>query len=279
MEVDGQISGGKLSRVQIKQLGDELGRSFVSIALQEARALTVDLGRYTLPLGLKANDGNALKKKIRQDIMRIFPSIDDGDIGAVRIYGLLEAKSPDDARAFWTAHKSGDREEMENVLAKRIAGVPKRMNRAVHKAARRGKYGRVPHDAIAYAVVNARTRESYIRKAQKNAGMAKAGWLGAGRGLGGRVRRGGGRSGGTSEVFPAWVRKAGARRKLGSASVTGGRGRLRIILRNSVRHAEEALPVGLQAVAENAAQARFVQSLLKAKAYSVNKARRKMRAS
>lgn len=271
------IDGVKITREQLKELSKDLGRDLVSITTQEARGLAVDLGRYTLPVGLSEGNADKLQKRIAQDIMRLFPSLDDGKLGAVRIYDILSKVSEKAAKAFWSAFKKGDREEMEKVLAKRITGLPRKINRAAHKSARTGTRGRVRKGAPPVAIVRSRARNNYILKQQKKAGMAKAGWLHAARALGGRVRRGGGRSGGTAETFPAWVRKAGARRKLGGASILSSNRTVVIRMRNSVRHAQEALPDSLKDRAELVAAKRFQLALKKTAEYQARKFNRRQR--
>ncbi len=279
MIVNGEVFGYDKSAKALKELGQDLGRSFISLSVQEARNLAMELGSSTFPIGMKPADGLKLKSAIRADIMRLFPSIDDGALGAARIYALLESKNPKAAKAFWSAHKAGDREEMENVLMKRMVGVPRRINRKAHKAARTGPYGRVNGNAIPSALVNNRARENYIKKIQKRGGMAKAGWLAAAKGLGGRVRHGGGRSGGTRERFPAWVRKAGARRKLGRASVALSGSKVQITLTNSVRHIDDALLWTLQSNAENRAWLRFNNAMQKSMYFQSRKAQRRLKIS
>lgn len=278
MEVGGSLSGGVETKQRLKEYAEVLGRDFVSLVTQEARGLAVTLGGYTFPLGLKDGDGKKLQERVKNEIMQLFPSLGDGQVGAVRIYGLLESSSPQVAKAFWNAYKSGDQQAMEAAMATRVRGLPRKLNPSKHKSLRTGKYGRVLRGAKPVAVVRKSARDNYIKKQQRKAGMAKAGWLAAAKGLGGRVRRGGGRSGGTNETFPAWVRKAGARRKLGGATVRNGNGVLRIALRNAVRHADEALLLSLLQRAEVDASRNFQRSLNKSVSFQSAKYRRRLAA-
>ena len=279
MEIGGSIAGVKGTKLALKAYSEDLGRDFVSLLTQEARSLCVELGRHTFPLGLKDGDNQRLQERIKGEIMRLFPAHGDGKAGAVRIYGLLEKSSPKAGNAYWKAYKEGDEQAQEGVLNKRVQGLPRKIDRGKHKVLRTAKRGRVAKKASAVAVVRKTARDNYIKRVQKRAGMAKAGWLSAAKSLSGRVRSGGGRSGGTRETFPAWVRKAGARRKLGGASVRKrGNGALRIELRNTVRHADEALLLSLQQRAEFASVRNFNRAMEQAVKFRRGKVRRRLAA-
>jgi len=272
MDIDVTVSGATPTRQSIKKIAEELGKDFTSIGIQEARGLAVELGRYTLPVGLSESSGNKLQERIRNDIRVMFPALSDGKVGATRIYGILEKVSKKLAERFWAKYEAGGIDGAEEFLSRRVQGLPRGVDKEADARRRRGKKSPEPTSVARQTV-----RDNYMKRRVKTAGMAKAGWLGAAKSLGGRVRRGGGRSGGTRATFPSYVRKAGARKKLGASRISSRNGVLRISLRNSVRHASEVLDVSLQQRAEGAAFRKFVRSLNRAVQFRAQSFKRRSR--
>lgn len=274
MDVGFKVTGSQKAAVVLKQMAEELGKDFTSLLRQEARALAVELGRVTAPKGLGESDGDVLKRFIKREIEGLFPSLEDGKRGAMRIYSMLEKVSKKRADQFWVVYQTKGKEAAEVLLTKRLHGLPRGVKRDQHRARRKSK---TSLKAPAISVARPGPRDSYSRRQQKQAGQAKAGWLNSAKAIGGRVRRGGGRSGGTSNTFPSWVRKAGARKKLGTARFSQQGGRVKVTLINSVRHGRAALSFSQQLAAERRANRNFTIALASAKKFKTRKFNRKLK--
>lgn len=278
ISIDTKISGVAFSKDELTKLSTELNRDFISLAFQGARGLAVDLGNNTQPYGLRESSGAAMMLKVENDIQRLYPALEDGKSGASRIFSLLEDQvSLAEAKKFFAMWKADGREGADRYFSGRIKGLQKRLDAAAHSSARKGKKRSVPGKARPLALVNAKRRATYIRKKQRTVGMAKAGWLHAAKGLGGRVRRGGGRSGGTSNTFPRWVTRAGSRQKLGTAAVSTTSTKVYITLRNSVKHARFAMTSRDVDRAERSAERRFYDQLANARKYKTRRANSRLR--
>jgi hypothetical protein len=242
----------------LKRHPEKVGRTTESLLRQEARALATNLAAVTLPLGMGENKASNLKARIEADVSRLFPTTDS----AWQVYELIKQSSPKHAAAYWQAYKSSDERAMLNIL--RRAKVPRGLNPGDHQSQRKG--GKVPGNAAPISLAPPGRRAAYIRRRQKKAGLAKAGWYAAATALGGRVRTRSARTGKSVQRFPKYVRTLGKTPGIGGANFLGGpRARARIW--NTVSYIGSALPDTLYYQALDRAQLDFVRALNRSVAY------------
>ena len=237
----------------LKKHPQRISRTVESVLKQEARALCVELGAATAPVGMKDGSAHKLRVRIEQDIKRLFPAVGN----QWRVFEMIKKSDEKLARAYWHAVKSGDDEALIRIM--RRAKPTRGIDRAGHQAARNDR-GQVPGDAEPIALVTKGRRSAYIKARIKKAGLAKAGWYQAARALGGRVRTRSRKTGKSVERFPKYVRSLAKTSGLGGASFTGGiRARARVW--NIVRYIGEALPEDRYHRAVDNAQVSFVRAL------------------
>jgi hypothetical protein len=242
----------------LKKHPEKIGRTTESVIKQEARALAVNFAKKTLPPGLGEKGVDKLKNRIAADIKRIFPSKDNGS----RIYEYLIKEDERLAKAFWAAYKSGDEKAQARIL--RRAKIPRGIDPAAHQAAR--EKGKVSADSKPISFSTDTRLNAYIRRSQKKAGLAKAGWAAAAKALGGRVRTRAVGNGKSVEKFPKYIRSLSRRPNIGGASfVHGPRARAKIW--NIVAYIGEAFPESSYNEALSKAEKDFAFALNQSVAY------------
>ena len=247
-----KLTGADDFLAALKQHPGKIQRSTESILKQEARSLATNLGAVTKPVGMGEGKASNLEKRIAADVTRLFPTTDS----PWRVFELIKQTSEKHALAYWHAHKTGDERAMANIL--RRAKVPRGLNAGDHQAAR--VKGKVPGDAAPISLAAPGRAAAYIRRRQKKAGLAKAGWFAAATALGGRLRTRSRRTGKSVQRFPKYVRRLGKTPGIGGANFFGGpRARARIW--NTVTYIGEALPETLYYTALAQAQTDFVKAL------------------
>jgi hypothetical protein len=243
----------------LKKHPEKISRTTESIVKQEARGLAVSLGAATLPKGLNEGANKKLQTRIHDDIKRLFPSKDN----ASRVFEYLHREDERLAKAFWAAYKSGDEKAQARIL--RRAKIPKGIDPAAHQAAR-GKRGKVPVTADPVSFAPETRLNAYIRRTQKKAGLAKAGWAAAANALGGRVRTRSRATGKSIQRFPKFVRALQKRSNIGGGTFQGGP-RAFAKIWNIVPYIGEALPENLYYHALDQAERDFVKALNRSVAY------------
>ena len=236
----------------LKRHPEKVARSTESLLKQQGRNLATNLAAVTLPFGMSENNPAKLRERIEADVRRLFPTQES----PWRVYELIKQSSEKLAGAYWHAFKTGDERAMVNVL--RRAKVPRGLDPGAHQGARVG--GKVPTNAAPVSLAPPGRLGSYIRRRQKKAGLAKAGWFAAASALGGRVRTRSKATGKSVNRFPKYVRALGKTPGIGGALVLGGvRSRVRIW--NTVTYITSALPDALYYQALDRAQDDFVKAL------------------
>jgi hypothetical protein len=231
-----KVTGADEFARKLADYSKRLQRDTASLVKQEARALAVELGKKTYPLGW--DDGNAeqFREKVRGDVSKVFAA--RSNPGSV--YLLLQQHAPHLAKAYWAAIKSQKPRAAAEIV--RRANLPTGVVAGAMDKARTGKRGGVPRSAEPVSLIT----ESQLGVIQKRhaalVGLAKAAWYSAAKALGGRVRKGGGRVGKTEEIFPAWIRKLARKfQGIGNAKITGGELRPTVEISSSVEHAQRAI--------------------------------------
>ena len=236
----------------LKKHPEKIARTTESIVKQEARSLAVNLGAATLPTGMGEGSNKKLQKRIEDDIKRIFPSKDN----AWKVFEYLKRDDERLAKAFWVAYKSQDQKAQTRIL--RRAKLPKGIDPAAHQSARRK--GKVPPDAKSISFAPDTRLNAYMRRTQKKAGLAKAGWAAAANALGGRVRTRSRATGKSIQRFPKFVRTLQKRSNIGGALFRGGP-RAYAKIWNIVPYIGDALPENLYYNALDQAEREFVNAL------------------
>lgn len=259
---------------KMKEYPEQIAREQESILKQEARALCIRYAQCTAPAyGLSFDEARAkaMEKRVQSDVRRVYVTRQQGG----RVYELIKRRSPLLAKAYWNAWKSKNERVQTRIM--RAAGIsPEALDPAIHKAARTGGQASVPKNFQPTTLVSETQARAYAKKQAALVGFAQAGWYAAARGLGGRIRRNfvsasGKRS--TSEAFPSYIRKlANKHAGIGGARVFTSGAICRVEIYSSVRHARQALPSHLQALAESDAQASLSAALLESVRY-LNKKR------
>lgn len=248
---------------KMREFPELVAREQESILKQEARALCTRYAQCTAPAyGLAFDPARAegMKKRVEGDVRRVFLTKQQGG----RVYEQVKRRSPQLAKAYWNAWKTRDTRALTRIL--RDCGISiAALDPSTHKAARTGPNGSVPKNHQATDMVSEPQARAYARKQAALVGFAQAGWYAAARGLGGRIRRNlvsdtGKR--GTVETFPAYIRKLANRYSgIGGARVLTGGATARVVIWTAVRHARNALPDNLRALAEDEAAANVSQAL------------------
>lgn len=253
MKITLKVQGLEELKENMARIPPEIHRETGSLLRQQARATAVQLARVTPPFGflppLKA------RAAIRNGVRRVFTSVDHPS----RVYDLIKRQSPQDAAIFWRYHTARNTTGMRKIALK--YGVSYGVDLAVLKRARTGSKGEVPKDQQPLRLgPETKIDRLSITQAQRS-GLAKAGWVRAALALGGRIRRGGGADGGTSELIPAWLRSLARDPELGTSTFGITADKSTVTLHNRVRYASEAIDQGQIAMALDDARIRFVKTL------------------
>lgn len=258
---------------KMREFPQLIAREQESVLKQEARALCTRYAQCTAPaygLSFDVARAEGMKKRVESDVHRVFLTRQQGG----RVYSAIYRRSPQLAKAYWTAWKSKNTRAQTRLM--REAGVTlTALDAGTHKAARTGHHASVPKAFQGTDMVSQPQLRAYARKQAALVGFAQAGWYAAARGLGGRVRRNlvsatGKRS--TAEAFPAYVRKLSNRYSgIGGARVLTSGATSRVEIWTGVRHAKNALPYHLSDLAESEAR----ENVAKALAASVHALNRK----
>ena len=240
-----------------EQAAKDLDRQVESLLRQEARALAVDIGRLTLPLGFNAEPSPRFLDWILFDIKQVFTTWED----PVSLFKFIERHlGRNKASAYWSMIRNGRLDAAAKFL-RNLRGIPRDIDPAAHRAARKFGYGRNERGKVAYktqaaSLATPQRLVAYYRKKGDLAGFAKAGWYAAAKSLGGRVRTGGGASGATASIFPRWVtRHARGASSIGGSRSSGSNCQRKIVVWSGVRHAYDALTWKNQSADYNIMQA------------------------
>lgn len=258
MTLNIDVSGENDLLAALKAHPEKMQRTVESLLKQEARSLAVSLAGATKPVGMREQSADKLRERIKQDITRLFPTQES----AWRVFEFIHRTDERLAKGFWNAYKSSDVKAQARIL--RRVKLPRGINPSAHQQAR--VKGRVPGDAEAVALASPSRLGAYIRRQQKKAGLAKAGWNAAALAMGGRIRTRSRVTGKSVERFPAYIRKLSKRPGIGGALVVGGP-RAFVRFWNTVPHIGEALPEGLYLLAVDQAERDFLKALNRAVDY------------
>jgi len=250
IKLDVDVKGSKELMRKLKQHPELIERTAESVLKQEARALAVNYGAVTYPVGMSESGADKLADRVEGDIKRLFPTAQE----AWKVFEVLKQKDARLAAAYWHAFKRGDEDAMAKILRRR--GIAKGLDPAKHQAAR--VKGRVPTRVEPVSIAAPGRRASYVKKRQKNKGVAKGGWFVAAKSLGGRVRTGKGK-----QRFPKYVRVHGRRNGIGGSWFVPGR-RARVRIWNSVSYIGSASNTRLIDSATERARRDFVKAMERA---------------
>ena len=253
-----KLTGADDFLAALKKHPEKIGRTAESILKPAARALAVNLGGATTPVGMGEGDANKLRDRIADDIKRLFPGKDNHS----KVYDYIARSDERLAKAYWAAYKSGDAPALARIL--RRAAIPRGLDPAAHQSARRK--GKVPGSAKVISFAPETRLDAYIRRTQKKAGLAKAGWAAAANALGGRVRTRSASTGKSVQRFPKYVRSLQRRSNIGGAMVRNGP-RAFVRIWNIVPYIGDALPENLYLRALDEAERSFVTALNNSVAY------------
>jgi hypothetical protein len=256
-----KVTGADEFSRNLKSYAKRLQRDTPSLLKQEARSLAVQLGQKTDPIGF--GEPEQFREKVRRDVATVFAARSNPGT----VYRLLQKHAPHLAAAHWHSIKSNKPRASAEII--RRANLPTGLVEGAVTKARTGKRGGVPRGAEPVSLVT----ESQLGSVQKRhaalVGLAKAGWYAAAKALGGRVRKGGGRTGQTAEIFPAWVRKLARKFPgVGSAKIRGDASTAPSVeISSSVQHATKALSNKLYEAALDDASSNLKKALSDAMKY------------
>lgn len=238
---------------KMQRLTAELGRDLPSLVKQAARSGAQNYGFHTAPYGF--DEPEVFRATIEAEVRRVFATRDQPSA----VYLLIRQVDPVKAEAYWAAHKKGSKRRALDIL--NSVSIRKGADLAVLRDARKGRAGHVPKKIQPRALVTTAELNAMVKRQQKLAGFAKAGWYAAARGIGGRVRTNFTRDDGTrgtKETFPAFIRKlANGNAGIGGARQGGGETHYWVEIFSNVRHAINALPESRRKQAEAAAEEGF----------------------
>jgi len=261
MNANIKIVGAASFVKRMKEEPERLNRTIESLLKQEARALCVEYGRATLPgPGFDEGRDEQFRGRVERDVRRVFAVKSKPNT----VMSMLKVLNPTLARAYWWGGVKKDNEKVKNSVLRK-AGLPRGLNPADHKAARTGKKGRVGKLERPASLATENRLDAYVKKQRALVGFAKAGWYAAARSLGGRVRTrvdlpDGRRS--SEEIFPAHVRKLGNKyRDAGGSTYNVVGMKHTVVIFTRVKHAQEALPLGLYHSATDIAKEKFTRAL------------------
>jgi hypothetical protein len=259
MKIGIKLQGANLLLNKYRAYPEALARTVESVVVQQARSLCGEFGAATMPgPGFDEAKAEKFRGRVFSEVSQVF---------AIRakpsqVYQLMKIHAPHLANAYWHAYRSKRPRAMAEILRK--ANLPQGLDPSAHKAARTGKHGGVKISAPASLANEAQFRV-FARKQRALVGFAKAGWLCAAKGLGGRVRRGSVADDGrrnSAEIFPKYVRDL-ARKFPGAGGsrikVEGSRVTVEIF--TNVKHARNALPDNLLETCVDRAASRTAASL------------------
>ena len=239
---------------RIRELPEETLRTAESLLRQECRAMAVDLARSgTMPFGF-AEPGKS-RARVKNGVRRVYVSLEHPS----RVYDHIKTQNPQDAAIFWRYHKKNNTSAMKKIALK--YGIGSGIDPAVLTHARSGPNRTVPKDQQPLRLGPEVTVENLAIKESMRVGLAKAGWIRAALSLGGRIRRGGGDQGGTSEIVPAWLRELARDPQLGTSYFTEAGTKLSLTLVNAVRYADGAVDESMMASAIDRGRNRFVKAM------------------
>lgn len=250
-----QVIGVKELVERLVEIPPEIQRTAESLLRQEARAIAVDLARTaTMPFGF--NEPNKSRARVKNGVRRVYVSLEHPS----RVYDHIKTQSPQDAAIFWKYHDQNNTAAMKRIALK--YGIGTGVDVSLLKGARTGPNRTVPKDQQPLRLGRETTVENLAVKEAMRVGLAKAGWVRAALSMGGRIRRGGGAQGGTTEIIPAWLRKLAREPSLGTSSFTESGTKITLTLTNSVRYADGAVDEALMEAAVSRGRDRFVKALL-----------------
>jgi hypothetical protein len=254
MSITLKTSGIERTITRLQDIPSEIERTTESLLKQEARALAVDLAfTGTMPFGV--GEPRKSRARIHNGVRRVYVSMEHPS----RVYDFIKETDPQQAAVFWRYFKKNNTAGMRKIAQK--FGIGYQGGAAAVKSARTGPKGEVPKDQKPLKLGPETTVENLAVKESMRAGLAKAGWIRAALSMGGRIRRGGGADGGTSEKVPEWLRKLSRDPALGTSTFSGEGTRQSVTLTNAVRYASDAVEPALMDVAISNARARFVKAL------------------
>jgi hypothetical protein len=234
----------------------ELKRSMPSLVNQAARSCAIQYAYVSQPFGF--TDPEKFRKTIEAEVTRVFITRQN----ASGVYLLIRDIDPIKAEAYWAAHKKGSTRRAADIL--NSVNIPRSTDVSLLKNARTGKNAHVPKKIKPRSLVTQGEQRAIINRQVKLAGFAKAGWVNAGRSLGGRLRTNTTSATGqrtTTETIPAWIRAVANKYKTSGGSTTGSTetGAYAEIY-TSVRHAQNALSDGAKTSATEQARTYFVNA-------------------
>ena len=248
----------------------ELQRTLPSVVNQAARSCAIQYAYASQPHGFM--DPEKFKLTIVSEVARVFITRQN----ASGVYLLIREIDPAKAEAYRAAHKKGSMRRAADIL--NSVNIPRSTDISILKNARTGKNAHVPKKIKARSLVTQGEQRAIINRQLKLAGFAKAGWVNAGRSLGGRLRTNNTSASGqrtTTETIPTWIRAVANKYKDSGGSHTGSTATTAFAeIYTSVRHAENALSDGAKTSATEMARTYFVNAcresiqILKAKIFA-----------
>ena len=260
------------------------------------------LMEYTLPISTRGKELpiEPLKSRIETDINKAFPSMSDRDWEYPAQRLINDFVSEKRANEFMYNYKSRGWENPKesfnpdtgeysaSITAtpeedfKRIRGVPKRIDDKGYANLKRTKSinlktGRkLPKETRPLAMVDSSRRGNYIKKRQKNAGLAKTGWWAAAKSLGGQMNYTASKSEAGRFVWPSALGQIARRISgLGSSTKSLSNNGGNVTITSRVSYADEVLPLKDTAMAnaQNAMRIIFEKRFKNRKNYEVTASR------
>ena len=230
MQITSNLIGDKEYSDKLKAFLAETGKELSTGLRQEARLMAVSLATQTQPFGTGSEGQGKGQAAVERDVSRLFAT------PSTAYSAILGKDGPKLAREFYVLTSQGKPSDAQHLLSERsssaMAGLPigTKVNPDIHSAYGPGKgTGRRTAKQI---VIDAKSRERFIKQKQRLVGFAKSGWASCARSLGG------------TRGIPGWV----SRNKGPGSVVDNSRAAINptIILRNEVGYIDKVLtPAGI----------------------------------
>lgn len=223
-----------------------------------ARIFAAVAARNTLPYGAYANPPKEMAGRVKSDIERTQRNMDS--LGSM--WQDLKRIDAGLAAAFWTAIKAGKRGLAKKILEDlAVSGgfTTGAVSRSVHESARTTSKRGVPKDHRPTHIITSagKALETYSKSKQRTIGAAKAGWIAAGKTIGGSISK--------REGVPAWYNTGRHKRSKGRHDLIRTETETFLKLTNQVPWADVAFPSSQKRVVGREFEPAFKKAVAKRK--------------
>ncbi len=183
MKINASLQGDKEYQEKLRAYFRETGKEMSTGLRQEARLMAVSLAAETQPFGKGADARGKGQGAVARDVRRLFATPEEA-YGAV-----LSQDGAGLANEFYVLTSQGKTADAEHLLRNKssspMRGLPvaTKLDPEIHAANRTSK-GRV-NRGFKQIVLDAKSRDRYIKAKQRMVGFAKSGWATCARALGG----------------------------------------------------------------------------------------------